>query len=241
MSSVRVAQRGDRAGEEDGRRVEDDRQAEQELPDVAVDAERRRQLAAEQLRADHRPGDDRDREHERDQEAVAHVALHRVHRHAGVAAVPVPIGRVGALHRRVVVDRALGAAGLGHRVADVARDRLAGAVIAALLHPSAQMLDRGLRGVEGHRRGLRNRVGVDGEHARPVAQRVLDDRLLGGVVQAADVQDRGLLGSSGRGAHGVHCLPSTDAATAGERRRSRASADPADITPRSAGGDVAPR
>ena len=129
-----------------------------------------------------------------------------VHRHAGVTAVPVPMGVVGALHRGVVVGRVLGA-GLGHRVADVAGDRLAGAVIAALLHPSAQVLDRGLRGVEGHRRGLRNRVGVDGEHARPVAQRVLDDRLLGGVVQAADVQDRGLLGWSGRGAHGVHVCP----------------------------------
>ena len=49
------AQRGDRAGEEDRRRVEDDRQAQQQLPDVAVDAERRRELGAEQLRADHRP------------------------------------------------------------------------------------------------------------------------------------------------------------------------------------------
>ena len=49
------AQRGDGAGEEDRRRVEDHRQAEQQLPDVAVHAERRRQLPAEQLRPDHRP------------------------------------------------------------------------------------------------------------------------------------------------------------------------------------------
>ena len=41
--------------------------------------------------------DDRDGEHERDQEAVAHVARHRVHRHAGVAAVPVAVRVVGAL------------------------------------------------------------------------------------------------------------------------------------------------
>ena len=53
--------------------------------------------------------DDRDGEHERDQEAVAHVALHRVHRHAGMAAVAVPVRVVGALHRGVVVRAVVGA------------------------------------------------------------------------------------------------------------------------------------
>ena len=50
--------------------------------------------------------DDRDREHERDQEAVAHVAHHRVHRHAGVAAMAVAMRVLGAVHRRVVVRHA---------------------------------------------------------------------------------------------------------------------------------------
>ena len=85
-----------------------------------------------------------------------------VHRHAGVAAVPVPVRRVGALARRVVM-RAVGVR-LGQRVADVARRRLAGAVVAALLHPAAQVLDGGRARVERHGRGLRDRVGVDSEH-----------------------------------------------------------------------------
>jgi hypothetical protein len=83
-------------------------QAEQELPDVAVDAQRRRDLAAEKVLADVRPQDDGDRERERDREAVAQVADHRVHRHAGVTALPVPVGVLGALHR--AWSRAAGAA-----------------------------------------------------------------------------------------------------------------------------------
>jgi hypothetical protein len=52
-----------------------------------------------------------------------------------VAAVTVPVGSIGALDRSVVVGRRerLG----GERIADVSRRRLAGAVIAALLDPSA--------------------------------------------------------------------------------------------------------
>ena len=91
---------------------------------------------------------------------------------------PWPWASSARSHRGVVVRRPLGA-GLDERVADVAGDRLAGAVIAALLDPAAQLLDRRLRGVEGHRRGLRDRVGLDGEHARPVPEHLLDDRLLG--------------------------------------------------------------
>ena len=47
---------------------------------------------------------------QRDQEAVAHVARHRVHRHAGVATVPMPVGVVGALDRGVVVRSVVGSA-----------------------------------------------------------------------------------------------------------------------------------
>ena len=77
---------------------------------------------------------------------------------------PWPCGVVGALDGRVVVrPRGRGSA---ERVADVAGHRLAGAVVAALLDPAAQLLDRRLRRVEGDRRGLRDRVGVDRDHAR---------------------------------------------------------------------------
>src|SRR5829696_2109777 len=63
-------QRGHRAGEEDRRRVEDAREAQQQLPAVVIDAERGRQLGAQQLGPHHRPQHDRDGEHQRDQEAV---------------------------------------------------------------------------------------------------------------------------------------------------------------------------
>ena len=174
-----VAQRGDRAREEDGRRVEDDGQAEQKLPDVTVDAERRWQLGAEQARADHRPQDDGDREHERDHEAVAHVPLHRLHRHPRVAAVAVPVRVLRAPQRGLVVRHALirGVA-LRHRVAHVAGHRLAGAVVAALLDPAGQVGDGRVRGVEGDGCGLRDGVRVDGEYARAAAERMLDHHLL---------------------------------------------------------------
>ena len=50
---------------------------------------------------------------QRDQEAVAHVARHRVHRHAGVAAVAVAMGAVGALDRGVVVRPVVGDSAIG--------------------------------------------------------------------------------------------------------------------------------
>ena len=85
----------------------------------------------------------------------------------GVAAVTVAVGIVGALHRGVVVHHALmGRGPLGHRIADVTGDRPAGAMLAALLHPDAQLRDRGPGGLEGHRRGLRDGIGIDGQHAR---------------------------------------------------------------------------
>ena len=67
--------------------------------------------------------------------------------------------------------------------------RLAGAVIAALLHPAAQVLDRGRVRIERHGRGLRDRVRLDTEHTGAPAEHLLDDRLLARVLQAADVQD----------------------------------------------------
>ena len=86
--------------------------------------------------AERRPQDDRDREDQRDQEAVAHVAGHVGHRHAGVAAVAASVGVLGPLDRvRVGIRRRV-----AHRVADVAGDRAAGAVVAAVLHPGAQVL-----------------------------------------------------------------------------------------------------
>ena len=182
-------QRGKRAGEEDRGGVQDHRQTQKQQPRVTVDGERRGKFGAEQLGAHHRPEHDRDREHQRDQEPVAHVARHRRHRHPGVTAVAVTMGVLGPLRRGRVVG--LVATLLREGVADMPRHRLAGAVIAALLDPLPQPGDGRLLRVEGHRRGLRDRVGVDREHARPVAEDALDDRLLAGVVQPADVQDAG--------------------------------------------------
>jgi len=76
---------------------------------------------------------------------------------------------------------------LDEGVADMTRHRLAGAVIAAFLDPTPKAGDGGLLGVERDRRGLRDRVGVDFEHARAVAKDALDDRLLAGVLQLTDV------------------------------------------------------
>ena len=196
---------GDGTGEEDRRRVEDDRQAQKQLPHVAVDAERRRNLRAEQLGSDHRPQDDRDREDERNQETVAHVACHRLHRHPGVAAVAV--GLLGALRGRVVMSGVP-----AHRVADVTGHGLARAVHPALVDPAAQLLYRGRVGVERDVRRLRCRVGLDGDDPRPPPERVLDDGLLARAIHAAHVQDGGLSGRRGS-AHGVSyspCIESSD-------------------------------
>ena len=80
-----------------------------------------------------------------------------------MAAMALAVGVVGALRRRVIV--ALGVR-LGQRVADMAGHRAPRAVIAAVLDPSAQLLDRGLPRVERHRRGLR-----DGDWQRRRARR----------------------------------------------------------------------
>jgi hypothetical protein len=97
-----------------------------------------------------------------------------------------PVRVLGALHRRVVVD-VWGGPVLGHRIADMAGDRLAGAVKAALLDPAAKILQRRAFGVECDRRRLRHRVRRDGEHAGLIGERGLDHGLLAGVVQSTDV------------------------------------------------------
>ena len=128
-----------------------------------------------------------DGEDERDQEAVAHVAHHGVHRHAGVAAVAVRL--LGTLHPFVVMG---GGEWLlvRERVAHVPGHGAAGAVVAAFLDPLLQLLNGRMTGVEDDGRSLRNGVRLDGGHAWTVPEHPLDDRLLGGVVQVADVQDR---------------------------------------------------
>src|SRR4051812_34601955 len=75
---------------------------------IAIDPERRRKLAAQQLRADRRPQHDRRREDERDQEAVAHLADYRLHRHAGAAALPVAVRVISALGGPVIVRTVIG-------------------------------------------------------------------------------------------------------------------------------------
>ena len=80
---------------------------------------------------------------------------------------------------------------LGHRVADVAGHRLAGAVHSALLDPARSPRPRSGRVIR-HGCGLSDRVCLNGEDTGPRSERMLDHRLLRGVVQAADVQNRGL-------------------------------------------------
>ena len=82
----------------------------------------------------------------------------------------------------------------------MSRHRLPGAVIAAVLYPVTQAGDGRLRRVERHARGLRDRVGVDLEHAGTVGEHALHHRLLARVVQPTDMQDRRDLTGLGGGA-----------------------------------------
>jgi hypothetical protein len=174
------------ATEEDPGGVEDHRQAEEELPQLVPDPERRRRRRPEQALAERRPKRDREREGDRNQEAVAHVTHHRRHRHPGMAAVTMAIRGLGG-------SGVLACAGipsfLRERVADVARDRAAGAVVAALLDPRRKRFDRRLLGVELDGGSLRDRVRLDRKHARPRCQHTLDDRFLTRVMEAADMKD----------------------------------------------------
>jgi hypothetical protein len=174
--------------EEDPGRVEDDRQAEEELPQLVTDPEGGRRRRAEEALAQRRPEGDRNREHDRDEEAVAHVAHHRLHGHARMAAVAVPMCLIRALGGGVVVR---GGEGLrvSERVADVPGNRAPGAVVTALLDPLRELLDARLLRVEVDRRGLRHRIRLNGDHAGSATKHALDHGLLARVLKAADMQD----------------------------------------------------
>jgi hypothetical protein len=100
----------------------------------------------------------------------------------------VAVSLVGALNG-VVIVRGRVAPFLGERIAAVARNRAAGAVIAALLDPALQRLDRGRPWLVLDGRRLCNRVRLDSENAGSSPEHLLDDRLLARIVKAADVQD----------------------------------------------------
>src|SRR5262249_32523393 len=70
------------------------------------------------------------------------------------------------------------------------RNRAAGAVIAAFFDPACELLDRGRGRIESDIGRLCDRVCIDRDYARAVAEHTLDDALLGGVQEVADVQDR---------------------------------------------------
>jgi hypothetical protein len=80
-----------------------------------------------------------------------------------MATVPVTIRLLGALCRSMVVR--LLAVFVCERVADVAGNRTAGAVEAALLDPLPELRDIDACRVVLHRRCLRHRIRLDREHA----------------------------------------------------------------------------
>ena len=87
--------------------------------------------------------------------AVAH---HRLRGSASL--IPTPVAGVP-----FVADVGVGRDRFRHGVADVARYRLPGAVVAAVVDPADQLGDRGLVRVVGDRRGLGDSAGLDGQHA----------------------------------------------------------------------------
>jgi len=105
-----------------------------------------------------------------------------------VAAVAVTVRLLGSLGGGVVV-RGRVATFLGERVAEVAGYGAARAVVAAVLDPPAERFDRRRSGVVLDGGGLSDRVGLDGGDARAPPEDALDDPLLGGVMEAADVDD----------------------------------------------------
>ena len=146
---------------------------------------------------------------QRDQEAVAHVADHVVHRHARVAAVPhqLLLGVLPVRRRRrcwrMPCDRSVGCVlivevaplargGLLRGRADVVGHRASRAVVPAVTHPGGQLSEGRGAGVEGDRCGLVQRVGLHGLHARPSQQGRLDRPLTGRPVQAPHMQNGGL-------------------------------------------------
>ena len=84
-------------------------------------------------------------------------------------------------------------AGLLHRQADVLRHRPAGAVVAALLDPAAELCHVRTSGVVGDVGRLSDRIRLDCQHARPGAKCFLNHRVLAAPVDAPCVEDDGRL------------------------------------------------
>src|SRR4028118_1552328 len=66
----------------------------------------------------------------------------------------------------------------------------AGAAPAALAPPSRELGHGRPRRVVGDHRGLRDRVGLHGEHAWPLSERLLGERLPRGPVRPGDLEHR---------------------------------------------------
>ncbi len=169
-----------RTGKEDRTGVEDHRQAQQQRPHILPQPKRHRHVQAQDLDPDRRPHHDRDREHQRHQEPVAHVGDHPRHRH-GLRR------RLHDLSRRSRYPRTR----FQQRVADVGRHRLTGAVVAALPHPATQLGQRSPPRVEGHRRRLGHRIRLDHDHPWSSGQHRAHNALLRRPQHPADIEHSG--------------------------------------------------
>ena len=126
-----VPERPPRPDEEDPAAPQDRWRREQEHEQIGIHPERCRQLDPEHVRCQRRVEEDRDGEDERDEEAVAHVAHHRVHAHPG--AVAHRVGHLG--HLALGRDR--------HRVTRVFRRGHGGHCVAGVL--GARCVHRAVR------------------------------------------------------------------------------------------------
>jgi hypothetical protein len=93
------------------------------------------------------------------------------------------------VHR--VSVRFRGRIGFYQRVTDVLGDRLPRAVEAAVLDPAAELGHRGLRRVEGHVRGLRDRIRIDPDDPGTATQDSFNDGFLGSEEHPAHVEHGG--------------------------------------------------
>jgi hypothetical protein len=200
-------QRPQRPIEEDRVRVEDHRQAQQHRPLILTQPERHPRVKVEDVLADRRPDQDRNRERRRDQEPITHVGDHGSHRHSAVPATThhlvrrahrLPGGRVAGLllaleqpsygPRGMRVVARIGWIRLGHRVTDMRGHRLPSAVVAALDNPLTQLGQRGTPRIEHHSRGLRDRIDLEAKDARTSSQPRTHDILFRRPQQAADIE-----------------------------------------------------
>lgn len=218
MSSVFWSQGSNGAVEEDARRVEHHWQTEDQLEHVVSQTERGWDAEAQHLPANRRPQRDRNREDQRHQKTVAHVADHRRHRHTGVAAVTHrrvrSHDRVAVSHRRVrshdhvTVSRRSGRRRNGGcwrvrcrrrvcivvwrrllRPSEMARHRLASALVAARLDAALQSGDAGPTRIVDNGRRLGDWIARDAGDSGLSAERLLDDRLLTRQMDTASMQD----------------------------------------------------